>query len=314
MISYTILPSNSDLRTTVDHFLKELEVCYESSRLGAHARGDSTSTDVVHNGMMSWNPNSMARKFIEQNLRRTCVLLGTFLASSRKPKTTTSASARKIQEASSYSFMIFIVNPFDEDPSSLAMISTCFWHLFSTYKQAAKSNPATYIPDVQLQIIPISFLARRDSLVVRQAGELQSFVRELYNRCPPTSLTGDPAALPIDTGWSIQLSEALPRKISFELKSEPPANIMFENSQLHVGYARSASGNWITAAYSDNSGRYQCNASYCMSGERSFLDIAKEIWDTCLEIMKARGVNWRVCIAKVGDMDMTELEGKRQYH
>jgi mediator of RNA polymerase II transcription subunit 13 len=145
-------------------------------------------------------------------------------------------------------------------------------------------------------------------MVIKQPAELQILSREVYNRCPPASVEGT-AALPINTGWSCQLAEALPRKISFELKSQPPSNIMYENSQLHVGYAISSSRNWISAAYTDNAGRYQCHASYCMAGGRSFTDAANEIWQTCLEIMQVRGVNWRLCIAKAGEMDMHELEG-----
>jgi len=45
-----------------------------------------------------------------------------------------------------------------------------------------------------------------------------------------------------------------------------------------------------------------------MSDERTFVEVAQEIWQTCMEIMQVRRVNWRLCIAKVGPMEMIELE------
>jgi mediator of RNA polymerase II transcription subunit 13, fungi type len=307
IVSYTIYPSNSDLKSIVDQFLKELEVCYESSRLGSHTRGDSASNDLVQNGIIPWkltSKNRSTRNEMEENLRKICISLGSLLTA----KVTTGTDSKKSQSEGPYSFIVFIVNPFEDDAASIAAITTSFWRLFSTYKKGTKSSQKTWIPDVQLQIIPISFLAKTGRLVLKKPSELQAFAREVYNRCPPTSLSEDLAALPINTGWAIQLAEALPRKISFELKADPPSTIMYENSQLHVAYAQSASKNWISAAFTDNSGRYQCHASYCMAGKRSFTEVAREIWQTCLEIMQIRGVNWRLCIAKSGSMDMEELE------
>jgi mediator of RNA polymerase II transcription subunit 13 len=155
----------------------------------------------------------------------------------------------------------------------------------------------------------MSFFISKDQLVFKQATDLQILAREVYNRCPPSSLKSGAAALPIDTGWSIQLSEALPRKIAFELKPETPFNVLYDNSQLHVAYSVSLSGNWVSAAFTDNSGKYQCTASYFRSGTAGFEKIAEEIWATCIEIMKPRKVNWRLCIAKVGRMVTEDLEG-----
>lgn len=307
IVSYTICPSNCDLELAVDQFINELGICYESSRLGTHTRGDSKSSELVQNGIIAWKLTSTNRSngnAMEESLRKICVNLGNLLMT----KVTAGTDIKTSQSESPYSFVIYIVNPFEDNTASLAMIASNFWQLFSTYKVATRSHQTVRIPDIQLQIIPISFLAKIGQLVLKQPSELQSFAREVYNRCPPTSLSEDVAALPINTGWAIQLAEALPRKISFELKADLPSNIMYENSQLHVGYARSSSGNWITAAFTDNSGRYQCHASYYMSVRRKFVDVAKEIWQTCLEIMQVRGVNWRLCIAKVGSMEMEELE------
>jgi mediator of RNA polymerase II transcription subunit 13 len=155
----------------------------------------------------------------------------------------------------------------------------------------------------------MSYLIKKDQLVFRQANELQTLAREVYNRIPPAPSKEGPAALPINTGWSIQLAEALPRKIAFETKADTPFNVMYDNSQLHVAYSISQSGHWVSAAFTDNSGKYQCNASYFMPGTGTFDKVAEEIWSTCIDIMKPRKVNWRLCIAKVGQMMVDELNG-----
>jgi hypothetical protein len=315
IVSYTIYPSNLNLKAAADQFMKEVGACYEASRFGTHTRGQSQSNEVVENGLVPWKIRSgryFTARECEESLRKLCRSLSTILATSRKAKLLGANQLRSSQPEALYSFLVYIVNPFDDDPASVAMIASRFWHLFSAYRRAVKADNSSWVPDIQLQIVPVSYLVKNGQLVVRQPTELQAFAREVYNRCPPTSLTEDTAALPIPTGWSVHLSEALPRKISFELKPEVPQNIMYDNSHLHVGYAQSASGNWTTAAYTDNAGRYQYNASYCMAGGRSFVEVAKEIWQTCIEIMQVRGVNWRLCISKVGPMDTMELEGMYQ--
>ena len=54
-------------------------------------------------------------------------------------------------------------------------------------------------------------------------------------------------------------------------------------------------------------------ASYCMGRKNeplsvSFLQVAREIWETTLDYISSNKIHWRLMIAKVGVMEPTELE------
>lgn len=323
LVAYTICPSNDDVIEMTKGYMKELGMTYESFKLGKHDTGNETKNDtgedkksdteedtdgdLIDDRILPWDigDSNTPETDIGSSLVKICIELASMLLSYKKSNQTTGSAGKN----ANYSFIVYIVNPFPGVSPYLATIASSFWQLFTKYKQGTKPSASEPIHEVQLQIIPISAIIRSGQLVLGQSTEIQSLAKEVYNRFPPVSID-DTAALPIATGWSVQLAEALPRKINFELKSQAPSNIMFENSQLHVGYAISSSGNWISAAFTDNSGKYQCHTSYCMAGGRNFSEAATEIWQTCVDIMKVRNVNWRLCIAKVGEMDMNELEGK----
>jgi mediator of RNA polymerase II transcription subunit 13 len=129
----------------------------------------------------------------------------------------------------------------------------------------------------------------------------------VYNRCPPSIPSADKTPLSTYSAPAFQLEECLPRNVPFKLISEPPQDLLRENSYMHLSYAISTDGTWITAAWTDNCGKSQAVVSYHL-GTRGFGEVAKEIWSTTIEILQSRKVHWRVCIAKAGVMDREELE------
>jgi mediator of RNA polymerase II transcription subunit 13 len=112
------------------------------------------------------------------------------------------------------------------------------------------------------------------------------------------------------------LEQPLPRIIDFKLGSTPSQSLMHENSCLHVGYAESLDGRWITAAWTDNRGQQQATASYSVTRTRTpdrstaqqKAAILVEIWATTLAMMSIWKVHWRVIVTKSGPMDQREVE------
>lgn len=150
-------------------------------------------------------------------------------------------------------------------------------------------------------------IASFDEPVILDPSTYINLAREVYDRCPPSAPSGDKTCLSIYTAPAFQLEETLPRSIPFKLLSEPPQDLLRENCYIHLGYAISLDGTWITAAWTDNCGKSQTVVSYHL-GTRGFVETAKEIWQTTIEILQSRRVHWRVCIAKSGVMDREELE------
>jgi mediator of RNA polymerase II transcription subunit 13, fungi type len=303
VVSYTIYPLNDDLKSYAGRFVNDIGISYEILKLGSHTRG--TMAPEADSDLIPWDlPQNFTPDGVQTSLRHTCTELGRALAAVSRER-----ALKSQQSGPGETIVIYVINPFDGFPI-LSTIASGFWSLFNTYRKSVSPSFHSRQADLVLQIIPISFVADPDRIVMSQSPSFHNLAREVYNRCPPASQNSDPAGLSIYPATSIQLSEALPRKISFELTADPPSNIMHENSQLHVGYAKSKSGNWVTAAYSDNTGRYQAVVSYCLCGSQTFSEVAEEIWQTSLDIMQARRVNWRLCISKAGLMENEELNGK----
>jgi mediator of RNA polymerase II transcription subunit 13 len=53
---------------------------------------------------------------------------------------------------------------------------------------------------------------------------------------------------------------------------------------------------------------WKITGSRLVLGTRLFSEIAKEIWQTTIDLLQSRRVQWRVCIAKAGPLDREELE------
>jgi mediator of RNA polymerase II transcription subunit 13 len=142
-----------------------------------------------------------------------------------------------------------------------------------------------------------------------EAAFFQKLAREVYDRCPPAIPDDSPSRLPIESGASIQLEQALPRKIDFKLQADPPTDLLHEGSNLHLGYSRSKNGEWLSVAWTDTTGKYQASSNYCLVGSRSFAEVARVVWQSTIEIMQARRIAWRLCIARVGVLEKEELDG-----
>lgn len=204
-------------------------------------------------------------------------------------------------------FVIYMIDPF-ENPSAIWELCSAFWAVFQAYGQSPQGRPdQPQKPDLVLQIIPIKYVASFQVPVILDASVYTNFAREVYDRCPPSAPCEDKTPLSIYTAPSFQLEEPLPRSVPFKLTAEPPQDILHENSYMHIGYAISLDGAWVTAAWTDICGKSQAIVSYHL-GTRMLGEIAKEIWQTTLEIIQARRVTWRVCIAKAGVMEKEEME------
>jgi len=299
--AYVLYPDRLNLDGISSQLMKEIGQCYENCKLGKHIY-DIPAPDMS----LKFNSFRGENGEISSSYHMQCVKVGGRLAMMDYDRSKSNSSRDKKPVIIVDARVIYVINPC-EDASILHNIAYGFLALKDAYRRT--KTPVSYRkPDVVLQIIPLSSIHNVGEVVLLDSATAHMLAREVYNRCPPVSPNEDAGALAISSGSSIQLMETIPRKIAFELSADPPSNIMQDPSHLHLGYAISQSGNWVTAAYSDNSGKYQAVVSYCLTGSRTFSDIAKEIWQTSIDIMKPRRVNWRLYILKVGIMTTDEME------
>ncbi|KAF2995351.1 mediator of RNA polymerase II transcription subunit 13 [Curvularia kusanoi] len=298
VVAFCIYPHSDSLRPSLESFLLHMQLAYDSCKLGAHTRVETVSE--YENGLVPCRIDTPAApRAVYKALRETCVKLGKMLA-------TRHANIREQLESRIDAFIIYMVNPFEES-SALWELCASFWTLFQTYGQGSVHPSQPQKPDLVLQIIPIKYIASFDHPVILSSNTYINLAREVYNRSPPSAEPADKLPLPIASAPAFQLEEPSPRNVPFKLQSDPPQDLLRENSYMHLGYAVSLDGTWLTAAWTDACGKSQATSTYHI-GTRSFNEIAKEIWVTTISILQARKVTWRVCVARAGAMDREEFE------
>ncbi len=303
IMSYAILPGNDDLKAQAIKFLEYLGATYESCKLGTHSQGESKGGIFPLRATQENYSSEVMIRFY----RQVCAKFGKLLAETPTAKgNPTKASSGRDETPPVDCFVIYLVNPF-QDTTAIRELCSAFWLMYQAYSQTPISSSAQrHRPDIVLQILPVNYIISPGSPIVPEPGLMQRLAREVYDRCPPALPNDDNSKLKIYSGASIQLEESIPKSITFKLASEPPSDLLHEPSHIHVGYARA--GNWVTAAWTDSTGRYQATASYCIIGHRTFWEVAREIWQSTLEIMQARKVTWRVAIARAGIPEREETE------
>lgn len=299
VVGFCVYPHSDSIKPYLENFLLNLQLAYDSCKLGSHTRVDTVLE--FDKGLVPCKVTTTAtRREVVKTLRTACVQLGKLLAIQH-------AKIREQLENKIDAFVIYMVDPFD-DPAALYELSSAFWALFQAYGAGPGTRPdQPQKPDLVLQVVNMKYIASLDAPVILDPSTYVNLAREVYNRCPPSAPGKDKTTLSIYSAPAFHLEETLPRTIPFKLIPDPPQDLLRENCYMHIGYAISMDGTWMTAAWTDTCGKSQAVVSYHL-GTRNFGDIAKEIWQTTIDIVQSRRVHWRICVAKAGVMDREELE------
>lgn len=298
VVAFCIYPHSDSLRPCLEGFLLHMQLAYDSCKLGSHTRVETVSE--YESGLVPCRlPTPAVPRAVYKALRDTCIQLGKVLAARH-------AHIRESLGERVDAFIIYMIDPFD-NPSALWELCASFWTLFQTYGQGPVHQSQPQKPDLVLQIIPMKYVASFDHPVILSSTTYINLAREVYSRSPPSTEPEDKTPLPIASAPAFQLEEPIPRNVPFKLQSEPPQDLLRENSYMHLAYAVSLDGAWLTAAWTDSCGKSQATSTYHL-GTRLFKELAQEIWATTISILQARKVHWRVCIARSGVMDREELE------
>ncbi|KAK4957974.1 mediator of RNA polymerase II transcription subunit 13 [Elasticomyces elasticus] len=288
--AYCVYPHNEELQRLTDTFLSDLSTMYENCKLGSHVYirnvNESDDEDEYEDGLASVElDDDDSIEGAVKAYAETCTNLGRFLA------TVGSHEADR-------TIVVYMLNPFSQDGRVRQHLCACFWLLCKAYRdhtpQAQRGQPQS---DVALQLLPIELVASPDGLVILDFKQLGALAKEVYDRCPPASDSdhNNSSALPNFAAPLVELASPPPKRLGFQLVAEPPSDLLHEGSALHLAYALSSDRKWLTAAWTDNTGRYQSSTSYCMRG-RTFADVAAEVWEATRDIVAARDVTWRIFI------------------
>lgn len=282
--AFCIHPLVSHLAEGCSAFLLRFSEIYSNCNLGSHTIGHLQ--DMTTNGLIEWD----VRKESSMNkLLTICERLGSSL-------TATPPSAENI--------VVYIINPF-ESRTAVADICNAFVTLFSNYAKACGKSKGS---ELNLQIMPMSFIASSDTLVIPSQAEYLSLALEVYNRCPPTNSSGAVA----ESGAAVTLAEPVPKNITFNLASDATSPLSKDGEILHLAYSQSVDQRWITACWTDNLGRTALTMTYCLrekgsSASRGRSEVIREMWEVSEDIMIMSRGKWRLSIAHDGPLEPDEI-------
>ena len=303
---FCIAPENTALEDPVAEFLRNLKAAYEGCKFGSMAVGveignssPREDVDYLHPVTLE-GPTVPSLAAAMQAYWNACSILGSELA-------------EMAFDEPCRTLVISMVCPFPSATNAewvtiSQYFGACFLNLSKSYHAAAsrdkrfngKDLSQRQISDIDFKIIPIDIVASPSSVVVLSAQQMALLARELYDRCPPSSdAANDSSPLSNAVAPSVELVELLPKRINFQLISDPPADLLHEASVLHVAFSTSKDGKWTHVVWHDNTGRYANSSALCMQG-RSFANIALEVWKRTMELIKARDVIWRIFIVTAG--------------
>ncbi|KAI0301935.1 mediator complex subunit 13 C-terminal-domain-containing protein [Multifurca ochricompacta] len=272
--------SDEDRVDVVDKWLEWVGSTYTRHNLGEHERGKSSS--CVKNGLVPV-------KF--ETFRKT---LSSFVS---------------VLPPSGSNYVFYIAMP----SSAISISSQTLRQVFSAVKRAQKMHPEEQI---LFQFIPAqSVYSLKFSSVER--GGVFAFACSIYNRI----------LSPVDRVMSRQiidnslrmrdffqepafsLARPLHTKVQF-VRQFPTLSldVVDRHTLLHIGYRFSTCGKWIFACCVDQRGEAHDLAVWLLPSESPETFIAQHLWIFAVNVAKRANVEWRIVIAKLGSMDVRELE------
>lgn len=303
---FCIAPDNTVLEDPVAEYLKTLKAAYEGCKFGSMAIGIETGNTSPREHVDYLHPvtfESATRPTLPEAMQAywfACSILGSELAEIAfdEPRRT---------------LVVSMISPFPSATNTEwatvnQYFGACFLNLSKSYHKAARRDKRfsgtdlshRQISDIDFKIIPIDIVASPSGVVVISAQRMALLARELYDRCPPSSdASNESSPLSNAAAPSVELVEPLPKRIGFQLTPDPPSDLLHEASVLHVAFATSKDNKWTNVTWHDNTGRYANSSALCMQG-RSFANVALEIWQRTMELIKAREVIWRIFIVAAG--------------
>lgn len=205
-----------------------------------------------------------------------------------------------------------MVDTFGES-KALPELCAAFLGMFQAYVSAPQVQQLENPSDLVLQIVPEGLIASKETIAMPLPAEYRRLAFEVYDRCvPDTSERQDEM---LNSAPAVQLAETLPRTIEFSLTTEPASSLLHTDRCLHVGYSYRSGNGWLSAAWTDSLGAQQWSASYGLCRgtndvRRSFSEIAKEIWETTVDIVRAKKVARRILIVRDGPIPTEEIQSK----
>ena len=283
--AYAVLAGNAELAESGKQFLQDLEVVYEACKLGSFTLGTQA---VPRSGLTSiayCQPSERSTRSTIAAIRSACMQLAEQLIKGEKNGQTV---------------VVYLLNPFRED-GMIKYICACFWEFCKSY---SRTQNALRPSNIVLQVVPMEAVAIRDCFVVPNTKYLKHLAHSTYDMSPLPQKDECNAVWQIDCTPSVRVVPGITRKINFMLSETPPSSLMQEAQVLHLSYAISSDGDWLSAAWTDYTGQHQHTASFCLA-RAEYHSVLSTVRNWTASMMPDKST-WRLIVARLGSFNPRE--------
>ncbi len=285
--AFCIHRDTEDVADGCTNLLLRMSDTYNTCAFGSHTIGRLSG--VANDGMMAWSSTESA----QLDLHHACQTMGTAIGAVTNLTGTV---------------LVYMISDSDS-PASYLEICQAFNGLFESFVARADKK---HVTDIALQIVPRSFIASPESLIVPPQAAYLKLAIEVYNRLPPADPGGSAAAC--DTAVVLSKAE---NPVHLQLASIYASPLSRNGECLHLAYSASVDGRWITAAWTDDLGHLSLAMSYCARRRdstriRPRQEILKEMWQVSHDLMSKTQGLWRLGVIKQGYYTLKELQDWRQ--
>ena len=208
--------------------------------------------------------------------------------------------------------MIYMVNT-STDATRLPHLCEAFLRLSESYASVHREQKVEATNDMSLHILPLASIASNKHLVIPEPAAYRRVAFEVYNRCAP--LKNSDEVSPFFGAPAVLLARTIPRTINLQFTTTPVAGLPLSDRCIHVGYCWNPRTQWLSASWTDTQGSLQWSACYCVATTQNsrwptLHEVAREVWDTTMDMINSNGVPWKVYIAKMSRMSKQELDGE----
>ncbi|KAL8951519.1 MAG: hypothetical protein Q9222_002510 [Ikaeria aurantiellina] len=312
--AYCLYPSNEAIRNAALAFLAGIENSYQGCKFGRHQRG--SVSQKYKEGLVPVTMESVDAEDVSLRYREKCDSLGETLSRfcvQVEAEHIMSGAELPVLEADGMRYVIYVVNPFN-DETMLPHLCAAFMQMSTTYTARIEKAGVSNARDLVLQVIPLNFLANRNTVTIPPPNAYRKLAFEVYGRCHPAP--GADGTIPgaYTSGSAIHFAKPVPKSINFHLGAQARDNLLFPNPMLHLAYSWNPAQQWLACAWTDNLGDIQWHAVYCLGLPEpdfwaAFLITVKEILDTTLGLMDTQNLHSaRLCVVKDSTMYQQELD------
>ncbi|KAG8629219.1 hypothetical protein KVT40_003084 [Elsinoe batatas] len=274
---------NDDLRDISLQFVQDVQYFYESCKFGAHSIGYRMHRKI-RNPPDSPGSVPSHTNLVLSTMRDACIDLA------KKLNHRSRQDGRK-------PVIVYLMSPF-KDPDMVKFVCACFHSCFRELGLGAK--------EATLQLISYDTVAQSAGAIIPRTQQLIRLCMSIYDKIKPQKSDSSQTPWKLFCAPSTCLVSPLPRKINFALNETPPINLMQEAQVLHLAYAVSADGRWVSVAWTDYTGNYQAQRSYCLyRADREA--VFNAVKDNTAALISATAT-WRVIIACVGHSTKQERQ------